>query len=101
MFGTNIQCRDQRGDAPRAVTQYCWVRCGHHILSISIIHLTWIYRDIYPIIFRLLKTDMHESYIKFVPSSTYTVPTVQGKELSLELVGIGASEPRGHGNHTR
>ena len=44
---------------------------------------------------------MHESYIKFVPSSTYTVPTVQGKELSLELVGIGASEPRGHGNHTR
>ena len=44
---------------------------------------------------------MHESDIKFVPSSTYTVPTTRETELSPELVGIGASEPRGHGNHTR
>ena len=68
---------------------------------VYIIHLTWIYRDIYPIIFRILKTDMHESDIKFVPSSTYTVPTTRETELSPQLVGIGASEPRGHGNHTR
>ena len=38
---------------------------------------------------------------KFVPSSTYTVPTTRETELSPQLVGIGSSEPRGHGNHTR
>ena len=48
-----------------------------------------------------MKANKYASDIKFVPSSTYTVPTTRETELSPQLVGIGSSEPRGHGNHTR
>ena len=35
MFGKNIQCRGQEGDAPDAVTQYCWVTSTYTVATIK------------------------------------------------------------------